>query len=209
MSERVLRVGEILKGAIGEVLVRGLKDPRVTAMVSVTDVWVSGDLRESRVYVSIYGDERACRETMKGLRSSAGYVRREIARRVKLRATPTLEFVLDEGIERGAHVLAVMREAGIDVDGSAARAAAREAAAREEDDPDTDEHTPFEGEADTTHVDPPAKPSVVDEESTPTEPTMPAIRSDVVRHTTVLIDSADETAKTQPVPVSPDPSRGS
>lgn len=198
MSERVLRVGEILKGAIGEVLIRGLKDPRVTGMVSVTHVWVSGDLRESRIYVSIYGDERQRRETMKGLKSSAGYVRRELAKRVKLRATPSLEFILDDGIERGSHVLQVMREAGIDVDGSAARAAAR--AAEGGDDPDTDEHAPFEGEADSTEVDRPiGRPDAPrDDDATPTEPTMPAVPA---QHTTVLIDGTDENAKTQPVPV--------
>jgi ribosome-binding factor A len=86
-----------------------IKDDRVGAgMVSVTDVDVSGDLQHAKIYVSIYGTDEAREETMAGLKSATGYVRRELGKRVRLRRTPEVIFIEDRGIERGDRILTLL-----------------------------------------------------------------------------------------------------
>jgi ribosome-binding factor A len=88
-----------------------IKDDRVGAgMVSVTDVDVSGDLQHAKIYVSIYGTDEARAETMAGLKSATGYVRRELGKRVRLRRTPEVIFIEDRGIERGDRILTLLNQ---------------------------------------------------------------------------------------------------
>jgi ribosome-binding factor A len=92
-------------------LLHDIKDDRVGAgMVSVTDVDVSGDLQHAKIYVSIYGTEEAKSETMAGLQSATGFVRRELGRRVRLRRTPEVVFIEDRGLERGDRMLALLNQ---------------------------------------------------------------------------------------------------
>jgi ribosome-binding factor A len=92
-------------------LLHDIKDDRVGAgMVSVTDVDVSGDLQHAKIYVSIYGTEEAKSETMAGLQSATGFVRRELGRRVRLRRTPEVVFIEDRGLERGARMLTLLNQ---------------------------------------------------------------------------------------------------
>ena len=87
----------------------GIKDERVGAgMVSVTNVNVSGDLQHAKIYVSIYGSDEARTETMQGLKSATGYVRRELGHRVRLRRTPEVLFIEDRGIEEGSRVISLI-----------------------------------------------------------------------------------------------------
>jgi ribosome-binding factor A len=79
-------------------------------MVSVTDVDVSGDLQHAKIYVSIYGTDEAREETMAGLKSATGYVRRELGRRVRLRRTPEVIFIEDRGLERGDRMLSLLNQ---------------------------------------------------------------------------------------------------
>jgi ribosome-binding factor A len=86
-----------------------IKDDRVGAgMVSVTDVDVSGDLQHAKIYVSIYGTDEARAETMAGLKSATGYVRRALGQRIRLRRTPEVIFIEDRGLERGDRMLALL-----------------------------------------------------------------------------------------------------
>jgi ribosome-binding factor A len=92
-------------------LLHDIKDDRVGAgMVSVTDVDVSGDLQHAKIYVSIYGTDEARTETMAGLKSATGYVRRELGRRVRLRRTPEVIFLEDRGLERGDRMLTLLNQ---------------------------------------------------------------------------------------------------
>ena len=86
-----------------------LKDPRVSD-VTVTFVEVSPDLRYAKVHVSIMGDETHERLTMKGLESAAGFLQAKIAKRLELRYTPRLSFVLDHGVKRSIEVARILRE---------------------------------------------------------------------------------------------------
>ncbi len=96
------RINDEVKKELSFVL-REVKDPRISeAFISITAVEVSGDLKFAKVYYSaMMGDKK---EVAKGLKSSAGFIRREIARRLNLRMTPEFTFCEDHSIEHGAHI---------------------------------------------------------------------------------------------------------
>ncbi|MDJ0509656.1 MAG: 30S ribosome-binding factor RbfA [Crocosphaera sp.] len=113
-SRRVSRVSSLIKREVSQMILFDLKDDRVGAgMVSVTDVYLSGDLQHAKIFVSIYGTEEAKIETMQGLKSSEAFVRKELAHRIRLRRAPEVTFFEDHGIERGdkmLHLLNNIRE---------------------------------------------------------------------------------------------------
>ena len=90
-------------------LIPTVKDPRVTGMISVTRVDATRDLRYARVYVSML-DKSSAKEVVKGLKSAAGYLRREVGHALNLRYTPELLFIEDDSIDRGAHILEMLRD---------------------------------------------------------------------------------------------------
>ena len=82
-------------------IIRELKDPRVGIMTSVTAVEVTPDLKYCKAYISVLGDDETKAESLAGLKSAAGFIRRELARTVNLRNTPEIKFIMDESIEYG------------------------------------------------------------------------------------------------------------
>lgn len=106
-SKRIGRVNEDVKRELSDIF-RSLKDPRVSPLLSVVRVEVSGDLSLAKVYVSVMGDETAMQNTVKGLASAAGYIRRELGRRLSLRKTPELKFIADGSIAHGAHIAQIL-----------------------------------------------------------------------------------------------------
>jgi ribosome-binding factor A len=109
MTLRREKLQELFKEAASAILQRRLRDPRI-GFVSVTDVELSADLRDAKIFVSVLGDEEAKRRTMEGLERAAGFVRSELGRRVNLRYTPEVLFRLDDSIERGTRIVALLRE---------------------------------------------------------------------------------------------------
>lgn len=105
------RINEEVAKEMSSVL-RTVKDPRVSeAFISVIKAEVSGDLKYARIYYSLLsGDSK---EVAKGLRSSAGYIRRCIAKNLNLRATPEFTFVEDNSIAHGAHIASVLHSLNI------------------------------------------------------------------------------------------------
>ncbi len=79
----------------------GIKDPRVAPMTSVVAVEVAPDLKTCKAYISVFGDEAAQADTLKGLQSAEGYIRRELAHNLNMRNTPEIKFVLDQSIAYG------------------------------------------------------------------------------------------------------------
>ncbi len=79
----------------------GIKDPRVAPMTSVVAVEVAPDLKTCKAYISVFGDEKAQEDTLKGLQSAEGYIRRELAHNLNMRNTPEIKFVLDQSIAYG------------------------------------------------------------------------------------------------------------
>ena len=102
-NQRSVRVGEEMREILAALLRDEVKDPRI-GFVSIVKVEVSGDLRHAKIYVSVMGDEQQKRDSMKGLTSASGFLRSEVAKRLQLRYTPELHFVLDESIEHGQRI---------------------------------------------------------------------------------------------------------
>jgi len=101
-SNRIKRISEEVKKAISVMLINGIKDPRISSMISVTDVEVTNDLRYAFVYISILGGNKE--ESLECLNSARGYIRREVGRQVKLRYAPEIIFKIDDSIERGMYM---------------------------------------------------------------------------------------------------------
>ena len=89
---------------------REVKDPRVDMMTTVTRAIVATDLKTCKVYISVLGDEDTVRNTMEGLNSAKGFIRRELAHRLNLRNTPELTFVMDQSIGRGVEMSKLIDE---------------------------------------------------------------------------------------------------
>ena len=89
---------------LAEIIRGGIKDPRISPMTSVLQVEVAPDLKTCKAWVSVYGDDQKKKETMEGLASASGFIRGELARRVNLRNTPMLKFILDDSIAYGVEM---------------------------------------------------------------------------------------------------------
>ncbi len=108
--DRAARVAHEFQRELGEVLARGLKDPRVTGFITVTGAKMPPDLKDITVYVSIHGDDATREKTLEGLRAAAGYLQREVARRLKLRYTPHLRFAYDGSVAQGDRIERLLKE---------------------------------------------------------------------------------------------------
>ena len=109
-SNRIGRINEEIQRELSA-LIRTIKDPRVseTGMVSITAVETTPDLRSAKVYVSALDKEQST-AILKGLRSASGYLRRELGHALQLRYTPELVFEQDDSIDKGAHILELLRK---------------------------------------------------------------------------------------------------
>lgn len=109
-THRVARVSEVIREVAAETILFELQDPRIKN-VTVTRAEVSADLQHAKVYISIMGTQKDQDLCLHGLRSSAGYVQKKLGSRLKTRYTPTLQFILDEGIKKSLEVTRLINEA--------------------------------------------------------------------------------------------------
>jgi len=109
-SNRIGRINEEIQRELSS-LIRTVKDPRVAeaGVISVTAVETTPDLKYAKIYVSVL-DKSASAQALKGLKSASGYLRRELGRALNLRNTPELSFVRDDSIDKGAHILDMLRD---------------------------------------------------------------------------------------------------
>ena len=108
-NRRALKCAEAVREVVSMAILTELKDPRIQG-VTVTYVEVSDDLRYAKVHVSIMGEEPQQRLSMKGLSSAAGFLQAKVAKRLELRYTPRLSFILDMGVKRSIEVARILRE---------------------------------------------------------------------------------------------------
>lgn len=94
---------EVLK-ELSRIISREIKDPRISLMTSVVSVEVAPDLKTCKAYISVLGDEEAQKDTLAGLKSAHGFIKRELAHSVNLRNTPDIRFILDQSIEYGVNM---------------------------------------------------------------------------------------------------------
>ena len=98
------RVNAEVQRELSNILRAGIKDPRVAPMTSVVAVEVAPDLKTCKAYISVLGDEKAQQDTIRGLKSAEGYIRRELARTINMRNTPEIRFIVDQSIEYGVNI---------------------------------------------------------------------------------------------------------
>lgn len=101
--------GEVLK-ELSNIIRNDIKDPRINPMTSVVSVDVAPDLKTCKAYISVLGDEKSQNDTIAGLKSAEGYIRRQLAKTVNLRNTPEIRFILDQSIEYGVNMSRLIDE---------------------------------------------------------------------------------------------------
>lgn len=112
---------------LSEIIRTEIKDPRVsTAMITIVAVEVTPDLKYCKAYVSVLGGEEAAKNAITGLKNAVGYIRRELARRINLRNTPEISFVLDQSIEYGVNMSKLIDEVTKDLKDDAVEEAAKD-----------------------------------------------------------------------------------
>ena len=108
-EQRAIRVGELVREEVALLLSKGVKDPRV-GFVSVIHAKMSSDLRYANVHVSLYGSDKEKRDSLIGLKQSAGWIRRELGKRLRLRLTPEVRFYEDTTLDDVYHLEEVIKE---------------------------------------------------------------------------------------------------
>lgn len=98
-----------MREEISEILLKDLKDPRI-GFVTITKVAVSDDLRQAKVYYSVFGGEQEKEDSFQGLESATGYIKRELGRRMRLKYMPEITFLFDDSLEYGAHIEELLRD---------------------------------------------------------------------------------------------------
>ena len=103
-----------INGEVQRVLAEGIraeiKDPRISPLTSVVSVEVAPDLKTCKAWISVYGDEEAQKATIEGLKSAEGFIRKELARRINLRNTPEIRFIVDQSIAYGVKMSKLIDE---------------------------------------------------------------------------------------------------
>ncbi|MCJ7833129.1 MAG: 30S ribosome-binding factor RbfA [Deltaproteobacteria bacterium] len=107
--KRTVQIGGLIRQEISELLVRKIKDPRLE-LVTITGVEVSPDLKLARVYFSRFGNPDEVRRGLEGLQSAAGFIKRELGQRMKLRRVPDLEFKHDTSFEYGDRIESILKD---------------------------------------------------------------------------------------------------
>ena len=98
------RINTEVHHELADIIRSEIKDPRIPLMTSVTAVEVAPDLKTCRAYISVLGDEEMCKDALAGLKSAEGYIRNQLAKRINLRNTPEIRFILDQSIEYGINM---------------------------------------------------------------------------------------------------------
>lgn len=104
------RINQEVQKELSMLISRELKDPRINPMTSIVNVEVAPDLKTCKVYISVLGDEQSQKDTLKGLKSAAPFLRSQLAQGINLRNTPELTFVVDQSIEYGVNMSRLIDE---------------------------------------------------------------------------------------------------
>jgi ribosome-binding factor A len=110
MTRRAERVSSIIQQELSYLLREQVNDPRLSSFISITKVSTSSDLRLTKVFISTLGNKVDKNEILQGFAAASGFLRKQLANRLKLKHTPELSFHLDDSIERGAEVLRLIEQ---------------------------------------------------------------------------------------------------
>ena len=106
--------GEVQK-VLAEIIRGELKDPRINPMTTVMAVEVAPDLKSCKAFISVLGDAQSQEDTLKGLNSAIGYIRTQLAKKINLRNTPEIKFIMDQGVEYGINMSKLIDEVNADI----------------------------------------------------------------------------------------------
>lgn len=109
-SMKNTRINGEVQRELAEIIRGEIKDPRISPLTSVVAVQVAPDLKTCKAYISVLGNEQACKDTLAGLKSAAGFVRTKLAKNLNLRNTPEITFIMDQSIEYGVTMSAKIDE---------------------------------------------------------------------------------------------------
>ena len=109
-SMKNTRINGEVQRVLAEVIRAEIKDPRISPLTSVVSVEVAPDLKTCKAWISVYGDEEAQKATIEGLKSAEGFIRKELARRINLRNTPEIRFIVDQSIAYGVKMSKLIDE---------------------------------------------------------------------------------------------------
>ncbi|MCL0047526.1 30S ribosome-binding factor RbfA [Dehalococcoidia bacterium] len=118
MSRRVDRINGLLREEISKLLLREIKDPRLSGLLTITQVTTSPDLRNAKVYLSVLGDDEASTAALQGIQSAATFLRKQLRERLRLKYVPFLTFEIDDSMETSDHIFRLMDQARQESDAS-------------------------------------------------------------------------------------------
>lgn len=101
---KITRINAEVQRVLAEIIRADIKDPRISILTSVVQVEVAKDLKTCKAWISVLGDEKASMDTLAGLKSAEGFIRKELASKVNLRNTPEIKFIMDDSIAYGVNM---------------------------------------------------------------------------------------------------------
>lgn len=114
-SMKNTRINGEVQRVLAEVIRGEIKDPRISPLTSVVAVEVAPDLKTCKVWISVYGDEEVQKDTLAGLRSAEGFIKNQLAKKINLRNTPEIRFVVDQSIAYGVKMSKLIDEVNKDI----------------------------------------------------------------------------------------------
>ncbi|MBQ9156017.1 MAG: 30S ribosome-binding factor RbfA [Eubacterium sp.] len=114
-SVKNIRINSEVQKELSRIIAREIKDPRISPMTSVVSVEVAPDLKTCKAYISVLGTAEDQEDTLAGLKSAHGYIKRELARSINLRNTPDIRFIMDQSIEYGVNMSKKIDEINADI----------------------------------------------------------------------------------------------
>ena len=116
MVKRSDKVGEQIHKIVSELLIKGIKDPRI-GFITITGVRITTDMRQATIYFTVIGSDQQRQDSAAGLNSARGFIRKEIGQALKMRFTPEIQFKYDTSLEYGQHIESILKEIGSTDDG--------------------------------------------------------------------------------------------
>ena len=107
---RIIRISEEIRKEVSDIILNDLKDPRISGMISITKASVTKDMRYAKIYFSVLGGPEDKKHILEGLKNAAGFIRKEIGHRMKLRYIPEMIFEVDDSIEYGFKISNILKQ---------------------------------------------------------------------------------------------------
>ncbi|MFH1652329.1 MAG: 30S ribosome-binding factor RbfA [Chloroflexota bacterium] len=117
MSYRIQKINSLIRQEISDLLQLHIKDPRLGSFIAITEVDTASDLKHARIFVSFLGSDEERDEALKALTGASGFIRRELAQRIRIRTIPELSFHWDNSIEQGDRILRLIDQVNSDTEG--------------------------------------------------------------------------------------------